>query len=245
MTELSVDLRPQPRAGAARRARQRPAPVRGARPLRGRRRRDGAARGARLRRSGMQALDRYVAAALRQISMLNGRLDSHGLTRMMNYDPERLVSPIHKPKRRHRRPDDAGLQGAGAQADGRLRPQGARGLRAQHRALRRHAGDVVPAALRRHHPARPDGRAPRSSGRPACAWATRAALLLLSIRSGAAISMPGLMTTFVNVGLNDELAEALARQPRASPGRPGTATAASCSRGPCPTASTATSSTPS
>jgi pyruvate,orthophosphate dikinase len=38
--------------------------------------------------------------------------------------------------------------------------------------------------------------------------------LLLSIRSGAAISMPGLMTTFVNVGLNDELAEALSQQPR-------------------------------
>jgi len=38
--------------------------------------------------------------------------------------------------------------------------------------------------------------------------------LLLSIRSGAAISMPGLMTTFVNVGLNDQLAEALSQRPR-------------------------------
>jgi pyruvate,orthophosphate dikinase len=38
--------------------------------------------------------------------------------------------------------------------------------------------------------------------------------LLLSIRSGAAISMPGLMSTFVNVGLNDELAEALSDQSR-------------------------------
>ena len=41
-------LGPQPRAGAARRARQRPAPVRGARPVGGRGGRDGAARGARL-----------------------------------------------------------------------------------------------------------------------------------------------------------------------------------------------------
>ena len=70
------------------------------------------------------------------------------------------------------------------------------------------------------------------------------ALLLLSIRSGAAISMPGLMTTFVNVGLNDD-------SPRPSPpgpawtGPPGTATAASCSRGPWRAASTATCSTPS
>jgi pyruvate,orthophosphate dikinase len=37
--------------------------------------------------------------------------------------------------------------------------------------------------------------------------------LLLSIRSGAAISLPGLMSTFVNVGLNDELAEAFSRRP--------------------------------
>jgi pyruvate,orthophosphate dikinase len=38
-------------------------------------------------------------------------------------------------------------------------------------------------------------------------------LLTLSVRSGAAISMPGLMATFMDVGLNDSLAEALSRKP--------------------------------
>ncbi|MBN1321332.1 MAG: hypothetical protein JXA87_10885 [Thermoleophilia bacterium] len=38
-------------------------------------------------------------------------------------------------------------------------------------------------------------------------------LLTLSVRSGAAISMPGLMATFMDVGLNDNLAEALSRRP--------------------------------
>src|SRR5664279_6291473 len=38
--------------------------------------------------------------------------------------------------------------------------------------------------------------------------------LLLSIRSGAAMSMPGLMSTFVDVGLNEELADALAEDGR-------------------------------
>jgi pyruvate,orthophosphate dikinase len=47
---------------------------------------------------GMQTLDRYVSNALRQISTLTGRLSNHALTRMMNYDPERLISPIHRPK---------------------------------------------------------------------------------------------------------------------------------------------------
>ena len=36
--------------------------------------------------------------------------------------------------------------------------------------------------------------------------------LLLSVRSGAAISMPGAMNTFLNVGLNDEITETLSRQ---------------------------------
>ena len=36
--------------------------------------------------------------------------------------------------------------------------------------------------------------------------------LLLSVRSGAAISMPGAMNTFLNVGLNDEITEMLSKQ---------------------------------
>src|SRR5262245_43298637 len=35
--------------------------------------------------------------------------------------------------------------------------------------------------------------------------------LLVSVRSGAAVSMPGMMETILNVGLNDEAAEGLAR----------------------------------
>ena len=37
--------------------------------------------------------------------------------------------------------------------------------------------------------------------------------LLLSVRSGAAVSMPGAMVTLVNVGMNDDIAEALSRAP--------------------------------
>ena len=37
--------------------------------------------------------------------------------------------------------------------------------------------------------------------------------MLLSVRSGTAISMPGAMSTFLNIGMNDQVAEALARKP--------------------------------
>ena len=35
--------------------------------------------------------------------------------------------------------------------------------------------------------------------------------LLVSVRSGAAVSMPGMMDTVLNLGMNDEIAESLAR----------------------------------
>ncbi len=127
------------------------------------------------RPSACRTLDRFVAAALRRISLLNGRLGSQALTRMMNYDPERLVSPLHKPRPSTDDQMTLGLQGVRPQADGGLRPPRARGLRAHHRAVRGHAGDVVPAALRRHHPARPEGPGQLWSGRPVCGSATRRA----------------------------------------------------------------------
>ncbi len=161
---------------------------------------------------GMQALDRYVAAALRQMALLSGRLNNQALTRMMNYDPERLVSPIHKPRPTTDDQMSLGFKGLG------LKQMAAYGHRVPE-------GFVLTTELFAAMPAMTYGplyddtiqrvqkavaRLERQAGlrlgdplRP----------LLLSIRSGAAISMPGLMTTFVNVGLNDELAGALARQP--------------------------------
>ena len=46
--------------------------------------------------------------------------------------------------------------------------------------------------------------------------------LLVSVRSGAAVSMPGMMDTILNLGLNDEAAEGLATRTgnRASPTTP-------------------------
>ena len=164
---------------------------------------------------GLQALDRYMSAALRQISMLNGRLDSRGLTRMMNYDPERLVSPIHKPKRGTDDQTTLGFKGLGLKqmaAYGHRVPEGF--------VLSTELFGAVPAmsypplyddTIRRVQEAvhALERRAGLRLGDPR-------RLLLLSIRSGAAISMPGLMTTFVNVGLNDELVEAFARRPETS-----------------------------
>ncbi len=43
-------------------------------------------------------------------------------------------------------------------------------------------------------------------------WNSKEKPLLVSVRSGAAISMPGMMDTILNLGLNDETVEGLAKQ---------------------------------
>lgn len=47
----------------------------------------------------------------------------------------------------------------------------------------------------------------------ACKYGNPKTPLLLSVRSGTAISMPGAMDTFLNVGMNDHLVEELSKQP--------------------------------
>jgi pyruvate, orthophosphate dikinase len=162
---------------------------------------------------GMQALDRYAAAALRQIALLNGRLSSQALTRMMNYDPERLVSPIHKPKAGTDDQMTLGFKGLGLKqmaSYGHKVPAGF--------VLSTELFDAMPAMSYRPFYDDTIQRIRAAVGR--LERKTRLRLgdaahpLLLSIRSGAAMSMPGLMTTFVNVGLNDDLAEALAEGSR-------------------------------
>jgi pyruvate,orthophosphate dikinase len=162
---------------------------------------------------GMQALDRYAAAALRQIALLNGRLSSQALTRMMNYDPERLVSPIHKPKAGTDDQMTLGFKGLGLKqmaSYGHKVPEGF--------ILSTELFDAMPAMS--YRPFYDDtiqrirkalGQLERQTG---LRLGDAARPLLLSIRSGAAMSMPGLMTTFVNVGLNEQLAEVLAEESR-------------------------------
>src|SRR3954447_17341124 len=69
------------------------------------------------------------------------------------------------------------------------------------------AGRQVPAGLEEEvaeHMARLEGTTGKRFGDPSDP-------LLVSVRSGAAISMPGMMDTILNLGLNDEAVEGLAR----------------------------------
>jgi len=161
---------------------------------------------------GMQTLDRYVLAALRQMSTLTGRLGSAALTRMMNYDPARLISAIHEARPGTDDQMTLGFKGLGLKQMASYDHQVPPGF-----ILTTELFGAMPAMA--HRPLFDDtlGRLGSAIARLEKETGLRlgdpARLLTLSIRSGAAISLPGLMTTFVNVGLNDRLAEALARRP--------------------------------
>lgn len=158
---------------------------------------------------GIQTLDRYVGQAQRKLSSLNDELPPGALTRMMNYDPERLVLPIHG--ERSMTPDlpTVGFKGMG------LMQMADAGLHVPE-------GFVLSTELYHAQPAlkytplyvdtvRRIGEALHTlEHQTGLRYADPTAPLLLSVRSGSPVSMPGLMTTFVNVGINEEVAEALA-----------------------------------
>ncbi len=160
---------------------------------------------------GLQTLDNYIASAHHLILSLSERLDGPALTRMMNYDPETLVSWLHEP---NPMTDDQITLGYKALAIKQLAAFGQKvppGF-----ILTTELFSVLPAL--RHRAFYEDTNQRIHSALDQLQEITGLrlgdpeALLTLSIRSGAAVSMPGLMTTFINVGLNDELTEAMSQQ---------------------------------
>ena len=130
----------------------------------------------------------------------------------MNYDPERLVSRIHKANPGTDDQMTLGFKGLGLKQMAAYKHQVPQGF-----ILTTELFSAMPAMA--HRPLFDDTleRVRRAVGDLEKETGLRlgdpSRLLTLSIRSGAAISMPGLMTTFVDVGLNDKLAEALSRKP--------------------------------
>ena len=161
---------------------------------------------------GMQTLDRYVSAALRQMATLTGRLSSAALTAMMNFDPERLISHISVAKPGTDDQITLGFKGLGLKQMASYGHQVPPGF-----ILTTELFSAMPAMAYRplfdDTLERLDASIARLQKETGLKLGDPDKLLTLSIRSGAAISLPGLMTTFVNVGLNDELAEALSRRP--------------------------------
>lgn len=157
---------------------------------------------------GLQELDDFVGKILMALTSMRQELDDRVLQLLMSYDPYRLISPIRGTAQPYDNPLHLGSKGYF------LKQLGAYGLpvpegfilttelfRCQMALSFGPMQDDTQSRIREHL-ARLESSTNRRFGDPANP-------LLLSARSGAVMSMPGMMSTLLNVGLNDEIAEAL------------------------------------
>jgi pyruvate,orthophosphate dikinase len=160
---------------------------------------------------GLQYLDNFLTKIHQTLALQKETLSEEDLDLLMTYDPDKAVSPIHEPRSLTNDSIHLGSKGynlvvvAGA------------GIRVP-------PGFIITTEVARCHRIVlefPQARADflsqiREQIRPLEEAAGRRfgdaeRPLLVSVRSGATISMPGMMDTLLNVGINEEIAEGMVR----------------------------------
>ncbi|MBF0138453.1 MAG: PEP-utilizing enzyme [Magnetococcus sp. DMHC-1] len=161
---------------------------------------------------GLQALDRFLARILKVLAAQQQNLDPRGMDLLMTYNPERLFRDIH----------------ATGQQDRNLMLLGGKGFNLTQMA---DLGFPVPPGtvltteffrcrqiVRHYQPAWNDflqqlrTRIHTIETRTGKKFGQTTRPLLLSVRSGASISMPGMMQTIHNVGINREIVAGIIRE---------------------------------
>ena len=161
----------------------------------------------------MQPLDNFVLKILESLREMADNLPPAMIKEVMSYNSDLIIARLA-----HANPDldNQVFLGSKAYHLKILRMAGfpvPPGFVLTTEIFRRHSAIVGHAELRkemndmiRQHLKKVEKVAARQFGNPKNP-------LLLSVRSGTAISMPGAMDTILNVGMNDEITESLSRQP--------------------------------
>ncbi len=161
----------------------------------------------------MQPLDNFVLRILESLREMADNLPPDMIKEVMSYNSDLIIARLA-----HANPnlDNQVFLGSKAYHLKILRMAGfpvPPGFVITTEVFRRHAAIVGHPELRkemndmiRQHLGKVERVAGRQFGNPKNP-------LLLSVRSGTAISMPGAMDTILNVGMNDEITETLSRQP--------------------------------
>ncbi|MBF0421598.1 MAG: phosphoenolpyruvate synthase [Magnetococcales bacterium] len=161
---------------------------------------------------GLQAFDRFISRLLQLLSRQGERLAQPLLNQLMNYHPGRLFHSFTDPRK-----ETWNLLHLGAKGFNLL------DLAADHMPVP--AGTVLTTeyfrcreVIRAYPPAKEDFMARLKAhighieAHTQLTFGDPAHPLLLSVRSGALFSMPGMMQTIHNVGINPDVAQALATQ---------------------------------
>jgi len=161
----------------------------------------------------MQPLDNFVTRILESLRKMTDSLPSHMINEVMSYNSDLIITRLRKP---NPLVDNQVFLGSKAYHLKNLRVAGfpiPPGFILTTEVFRRHQAILGHDELRKemHRLIRSHLHlVEKSSGRQ---FGDPQNLLLLSVRSGAAISMPGAMDTFLNVGMNDEITEQLSKMP--------------------------------
>ena len=158
---------------------------------------------------GFQYLDNFVSKIIHTLWRQSEELSGDNLDLLLSYDPGKVVSGVQKPQNTTKDPITLGTKGYNLVRLAALQipaPDGFIITTEVFRCLRAisafgKADDDLKEKILVHirqlekQTNRQFGRADNP--------------LLLSVRSGSAISLPGMMTTFLNVGLNEKITEGL------------------------------------
>ncbi len=161
----------------------------------------------------IQTLDNFISATLTALRNTSDRLPPEMIRDVMTYDPELIISSLIESTPRV---DNQIFLGAKAfflkamYMAGFPVPEGfvltTELFRHRHAIMKHpHISEEIEILIW-HHIAELEQATGHNFGDPENP-------LLLSVRSGTAMSMPGAMNTLLNVGMNDQIADGLSRQP--------------------------------
>ena len=161
---------------------------------------------------GLQYFDHFIASILTTLATQREELSVHDLDLLLSYDPGRTVSHLYRP---NSETHDSIYMGSKAHTLANLHSMGIKippgfvitteyfRCRPVIESFWQSREDFVERVLEMVAQAEVEtGRKFGHPGNP----------LLFSVRSGSAVSMPGMMNTFLNVGINEQIAEGLIAQ---------------------------------
>jgi pyruvate,orthophosphate dikinase len=158
---------------------------------------------------GLQQLDTFISRVLKTLFEQAEGLDVQNLDLLMSYDPKKAISGIHSPNQATQDRIHLGNKGHNLIKLASLGipvPPGfiittevfrCKKAISNFRYVREHLHDCIREHLA--HLEKQTGRVFGDEKNP----------LLVSVRSGGAISMPGMMISFLNVGMNEEICNGL------------------------------------
>ncbi|MBF0182137.1 MAG: phosphoenolpyruvate synthase [Magnetococcales bacterium] len=159
---------------------------------------------------GLQSLDRFLSRILRILLRQEGNLPPELMDRLMTYDPAKLFCPIHEPEPRVRDLIHLGNKGFNLTELARVGLPVPAGVITTTEFFRcREVVRAYPLASR-DFLQRLRERVTAIEEETGLRFGSEQAPLLLSVRSGALISMPGMMQTIHNVGINEAIVRGLA-----------------------------------